>query len=212
MGVALTKSTIRQDLPLRQAPWTIREWRRQDLELLGAWPDYPFPYEGFAFSFKAMASAERDRLFQDRQERPNALVLVADHAYEPAIAYISLLRIAWTERGIGNLGMRVHPAWCDRGAGTALLRLVTRYLFQCDFESVRVDVAASNPRAIRCYQKVGFRSVGELWREARDLQDVDIGAWRYDFLRPHLRWEGEVPQLRFLLMELVSREWKVGSG
>jgi RimJ/RimL family protein N-acetyltransferase len=70
----------------------------------------------------------------------------------------------------------------------------------------RLDVAASNARAVRCYEKVGFVRTGELWRDASHLVAADLGAARYDFLRPHLRGKGSQLELRFWVMELVRHE------
>jgi ribosomal protein S18 acetylase RimI-like enzyme len=53
-----------------------------------------------------------------------------------------------------------------------------------------LDVAASNARAIRCYEKVGFVRTGEIWRDAGNLNDVDISEPRYDFIRSHIRRGG----------------------
>jgi ribosomal protein S18 acetylase RimI-like enzyme len=74
-------------------------------------------------------------------------------------------------------------------------------LFSRDFKAIHVDVAASNSRAVRCYEKVGFCRVGELWRDAVDLTGMELDAPQYDFLRPHVRLDEVPPQLRFLLME-----------
>jgi hypothetical protein len=64
-------------------------------------------------------------------------------------------------------------------------------------------VAASNTRAVSCYEKVGFKAVGEVWRDAVDLQGVDITEPRFDFLRSYLRLNEDVPKLRFTIMEIT---------
>lgn len=199
----LAKRTLLAALPLCEGQLKIRQWRREDLDLLGAWPDYAFPYQGMEFSFRGKSSLEKDQWFQARQGDPDMIVLVADHTDAPAIGYLALLRIDWQARIIGNFGLRIHPAWCDQGVGTAMLRAVTRWSFERGMAAVRVDVAASNTRAVRCYEKVGFRSVSEMWRNAADLQGVDLNTDRYGFLRPHVRLESEIHKLRFLLMEFA---------
>jgi ribosomal protein S18 acetylase RimI-like enzyme len=167
-----TKEGMLRALPLRQGDVTIRAWIRKDVDLLAGWPTYPFPYEGFEFSFAAMSATERDELFRARQEEPNMTVLVVDHAKQPAIGYIAVMLIDW-------------------GNGT------------------RLDVAASNARAIRCYEKVGFVRTGEMWRDASNLNDVDMNEPRYDFIRPHIRKHGGEVKLCFWVMELGSkRNWK----
>jgi RimJ/RimL family protein N-acetyltransferase len=201
--LTLTKRTFLAGLPLCEGHLTIRPWTRADLDLLSAWPDYDFPYQGMEFSFRGKSALEKDQWFQARQDNPEMIVLVADQAEAPAIGYLALLRIDWPARIIGNFGLRVHPAWCDQGIGTAMLRAVSRWSFEQGVAAVRVDVAASNTRAVRCYEKVGFRRSGETWRDAADLKRVDLSNERYDFVRPHVRLEDEMPRLHFLLMEFA---------
>jgi RimJ/RimL family protein N-acetyltransferase len=113
-----TKEAVLRALPVVQGDLTIRNWTRQDVDLLASWPAYPSPYEGFEFSFARMDSIARDEAFRARQEKPDATVLVVDHTRQPAIAYLALRSIDWLEGRVGNLGFRVHPVWCNRGLGT----------------------------------------------------------------------------------------------
>ncbi len=91
--VRFCKKDLLSALPLREANLTVREWTREDVNLLSAWPPYPFPYKGLEFSFRGMSVTEKDSLFRTRQEQPDLLVLVADHAEATAIGYIALTRI-----------------------------------------------------------------------------------------------------------------------
>jgi RimJ/RimL family protein N-acetyltransferase len=201
-----TKEEMHRALPLLQGDLTIREWTRQDVDLLASWPAYPFPYEGFEFSFAQMDSIARDEVFQARQENPNAIVLVVDHPRQPAIAYLALRSIDWREGRVGNLGFRVHPAWCDRGLGTSVLRRVTRWSLEQGIVLWRLDVAASNTRAVRCYERVGFVTAGRIRRQASDLCEVDLDRPRYDFIRPYVRGRDAKIELAFLVMELGSED------
>jgi RimJ/RimL family protein N-acetyltransferase len=203
MKSSLTKKKLREELPVTEGPLIIRAWTREDLDFLATWPKYPFPYEGFEFSFRTMSSAVRDKIFHERSERSNIFPLIVDDTNQLAIGYIALAKIDWTKRQVGNFGFRIHPDWVDKGIGTSVLRTVCLWLFDCGFSTIGVDVAASNARAIRCYEKVGFYEVGEIWRNAQDLKGVDIADARYDFLRPHLRLDRDVPELRFTLMEIT---------
>ena len=201
-----TKEEMLRALPVVHGDLTIREWTRRDVDLLASWPAYPFPYEEFRFSFAQMDSAERDELFRARQEKPDTIVLVVDHRRQPAIGYIALRSIDWETGTIGNLGFRVHPGWCGRGVGTSVLRCVTQWSFERGVVLWRLDVAASNTRAVRCYERVGFVPTGKIWREASDLCDVDLDAPRYDFIRPHIRRRDGKVELKFLVMELESED------
>jgi aminoglycoside 6'-N-acetyltransferase len=62
-----------------------------------------------------------------------------------------------------------------RGLGTDAVRTMARHLVRDrGHHRITIDPAAANERAIRCYEKVGFRRVGvlrEYWRDGD-------GVWR----------------------------------
>ena len=64
------------------------------------------------------------------------------------------------------LGVPYH----DRGLGTDAVRTMARYLIHdLGHHRLTIDPAAENERAIRCYEKVGFKRVGvmrEYWLDA----------------------------------------------
>jgi RimJ/RimL family protein N-acetyltransferase len=197
----LSKRRMFDSLPFQEAGFTVRHWKRSDLGELATWPSYPFPYEAYNFSFKGKTSEELGNLFHLRENNPDTIVLVFDHESHPVMGYISLREIHWVNREAGNHGFRIEPSWCGRGVGTLLLKMVSSWCFDCGLVKLRLDVAASNRRAVRCYEKVGFVKTGEFWREAEDLKEVNLDQPRYEFLHPHIRREGDIPQIRFWWME-----------
>ena len=199
-----SKKRLVGSLPLVTGGLTIRRWMRGDVDMFAEWPRYEFPYEAFDFSFRNMDSIEHDQLYRDRETRPDAIILAVDSDTCASLAYVALHRIDWTNRQVHNFGCRVHPHWCGRGIGTAVLQAVTYWLFQGGMSSVSVDVAASNARAVRCYEKLGFVKAGTVWRDAADLADKDLSTAQYAFLRPHVRMVQDLPQLCFWLMELTA--------
>jgi aminoglycoside 6'-N-acetyltransferase len=62
----------------------------------------------------------------------------------------------------------------DRGLGTDAVRTMARHLVrERGHHRLIIDPAADNERAIRCYEKVGFRRVGimrEYWRDPDGVQ------------------------------------------
>ena len=185
---------------------TIRLCTRADLDLLVSWPRYPWPYQAFAFSFRSFGLSERDAFFADRVQREDRITLVCDRGSDAAIGYIALLRIDWHGRKAGNMSLRVRPDWCSRGIGTQMLQLVSEWWFGCGMQALRLDVAATNQRAVRCYRKAGFAQAGEFWREAPDLQSVNLDDARYDFLRDHVHRSGAVPEIRFYWMRRTGED------
>ena len=187
-------------LPLAAGDLTIRRWTRGDLDHLAAWPAYPFPYEAFGFSFSKASCSERDRVFEEREGDPARITLVAVDG-DLCVGYLAVFEIDWQAGTVGNLGIRIHPESCGQGIGSLMLHAAINRGFDHGLHSFRLDVAASNPRAIRCYEKVGFRETGKLWRPAPDLKDLDLSQAQYDFLRPHVRTSATGdPELRFVMM------------
>jgi len=69
----------------------------------------------------------------------------------------------------------LDPSAQARGIGPDAIRTVARDLFErAGHHRLTVDPAADNDRAIRAYEKVGFRAVGRL----RRYQRFPDGSWR----------------------------------
>ena len=103
------------------------------------------------------------------------------------------------------MAVRLHPEYTDRGIGTEMLTLVGDWWFRNGMNKLKLDLAATNHRAIRSYFKAGFKEVGEFWREAPDLAGVDLSEPRYDFKEGNIRLEGDVPMVRFFWMEKTRK-------
>ena len=87
-----------------------------------------------------------------------------------------------------GIDITLAPTATDRGLGTDAVRTLARHLFEHDgHHRLVIDPAATNARAIRCYEKVGFRPVGIM----RQYEADGRGGWRdgllLDLLRDELR-------------------------
>lgn len=87
-----------------------------------------------------------------------------------------------------GIDVTLAPTATDRGLGTDAVRTLARHLFDHDgHHRLVIDPAAANARAIRCYEKVGFRPVGIM----RQYEQDGRGGWRdgllMDLLRDELR-------------------------
>jgi RimJ/RimL family protein N-acetyltransferase len=93
-----------------------------------------------------------------------------------------------------------EEAYRGRGYGPEAIRLLLDYGFNLlNLNSVMLGVMSFNQRAVRCYEKVGFREIGRR-REARI-----IGGQRFDgILMDILADEFESPYVRTVLSK-VSR-------
>jgi len=74
-----------------------------------------------------------------------------------------------------------------RGVGAEAIGLLARFLFeQRGHHRITIDPAADNHRAIRCYQKVGFRTVGVMRQYERGNDGQFHDGLLLDFLRDDL--------------------------
>lgn len=86
----------------------------------------------------------------------------------------------------GGLDIVLAPGYRDRGIGPEALRQAARWLIdERGHHRITIDPALANERAIRAYEKVGFRRVGvlrEYWRDPH-------GEWRDGLLMEMLAGE-----------------------
>jgi aminoglycoside 6'-N-acetyltransferase len=68
----------------------------------------------------------------------------------------------------------LHPGWHGRGIGGDAVRTLARHLFDnLGHHRIVIDPAAANERAIRSYERVGFKRVGVMRRYERGAD----GTW-----------------------------------
>ena len=85
-----------------------------------------------------------------------------------------------------GIDVTLAPTATDRGLGTDAVRTLARHLLTTEgHHRLVIDPAAANGRAIRCYEKVGFRPVGLM----RQYEADGRGGWRDGLLMDLLRSE-----------------------
>jgi dethiobiotin synthetase len=85
-----------------------------------------------------------------------------------------------------GIDIALHPGFHGRGLGAETVRTVARHLFaDRGHHRVTIDPAAANARAIRSYERIGFRPVGVLRSYERDPD----GGWRDGLLMDLLAGE-----------------------
>ena len=150
--------TTREITYLAQGPRVgIRSWhRRHDRHQIGQWPPY---IPALPWHWLASVPVPGQRL---------SYALDLDRSL---VGRISLRNVV---DGAAELGISLHPAHLGSGIGTEALGLLAQVV-RSQLAVLRLDVAAENIRAIRCYERSGFCAIGEIWR----------GEYRYlDMARP----------------------------
>ena len=87
-----------------------------------------------------------------------------------------------------GIDLFVATRWQGMGIGPEAIRLVARHLFEVrGHHRLTIDPSASNERAIRAYEKVGFRPVGIMREYERDIDGVWHDGLLMDMLASELR-------------------------
>jgi aminoglycoside 6'-N-acetyltransferase len=86
-----------------------------------------------------------------------------------------------------GIDIALHPDIHEQGIGTDAVRTLARHLFDDEgHHRVTIDPAAHNARAIRCYEKVGFRPVGIMRNYERGHDGTFHDGLLMDMLRDDL--------------------------
>ena len=112
---------------------------------------------------------------------------IRTRAEDALIGELSLEVVNWTGRdafvaiGIGE------TAYWSKGYGTDSMNVLLRFAFtEVNLKRVSLGVFAYNPRAIRSYEKVGFRHEGQLRqllnKEGRRWNNLYMGILREEWL------------------------------
>jgi aminoglycoside 6'-N-acetyltransferase len=87
-----------------------------------------------------------------------------------------------------GVDVTLHPDWHGRGLGADAVRTLARHLFEDrGHHRITIDPAAHNQRAIRSYQRVGFRPVGVMRRYERGPDGTWHDGLLMDLLPEELR-------------------------
>lgn len=185
----------------------IRPWQRPDTIAQEAWPRYDDP-------FATLWNLPRDHHLADDDgfhyvsSVPRRIWAIEDRQRR-LIGRISLRDIEHHARR-ARLGISLGAPYVGQGLGTEALILFLDYFFgQYAFLAMLLDVAAFNRRAVRCYEKLGFRHIGSDWRNAgRDASLQQLNEPRYQDLMPFFRRGARGTQVQFYEMELHRDDWR----
>ncbi len=203
--MAVNKEIMLKSLPLVESGLSIRLCSREDINRLSQWPEYHWPNNHFKFSFSGLTDTQRDSLFEQRQNDLNRITLVIDSDNQKCTGYLALLEIDWSQKVVNDMSLRIIPALCNKGIGTSILNIVSLWSFGHGIQALRLNVAAPNAAAVRCYTKAGFVKTKEFWQPDEKLANVSLDSPKYDFLLEHLRMNGKIPNIRFWQMELRKK-------
>lgn len=182
----------------------LRSWQRRDTLAYELWPRYTEP-------FNSLWNIPRSYGFDDftlNGWSSQRFVWAVDDRTGRLIGRISLREVQ-PDRSSARLGISIAQPYVSQGLGTEALRLFIDYYFtSLGFKTMRLDVAAFNTRAVRCYERLGFRYVDSEWRSAGNdpaLRLLDDP--RYSDLVPFFRRGRYETHVEFYEMILPGDAW-----
>jgi RimJ/RimL family protein N-acetyltransferase len=180
----------------------LREFVRADVDRWLEWPRHLDPLF-HAFNPPPMSVRQRDVYWANHRQSSASRQFAVDDRDGILVGKISLREIDWYARS-AVLGISFRADRLGQGLGSdAMSALLGHYFGPLGMEALFLDVAAYNERARRCYERCGFRHLGEHWGEvgpdlAGIFRDPDKEALRPLFYREH-------GLIRPLLYDMVLR-------
>ena len=159
---------------------TLRELVREDVDEMATWPRFQEPELQWA-NLELSTPRDRDAWYERSSSNLTRRRFTIFDRSGRAIGTIGLRNVD-VRYGEGTLGIIVNAGDVGRGYGGDAVGALCEYAFgQLGLRKVYLDVAESNTRAHRCYERVGFVQIGQ-HRGAEGLNYVDMVMTRE-------RWE-----------------------
>ena len=142
------------------------------------------------------AKAVKDWLDKELEKQGDTMYWFAIRAAadNQLLGDITLDVMSWNMRdAFVGLGIGPRDFW-GRGYGTEAMRLILQYAFtELNLHRVTLDVFEYNPRAIRSYEKAGFRPEGRqrgaILREGKRWDVLYMGILREEWMESSTRIE-----------------------
>jgi diamine N-acetyltransferase len=143
----------------------LRPIERDDLPRFVAWFSDPEVRRHLGI-YLPFSLAQEERWFEgllERTERQQTVLFGIETPDGTHIGNVGLHDINWKDRS-AEMGIAIgEKAYWSQGYGTDAIRTLLGVAFgEMNLHRVSLRVDADNPRAIRCYEKAGFRHDGTL--------------------------------------------------
>lgn len=196
---------VPEDVRLRGERITIRPLNRIDLDIMSAWKPFEDPLYRL-FDWPQRSPHENESWFSHLIGDKTRVYYAVENEYHDLIGRISLRDISdWSSR----LGIGFGMNYVGYGYGTEALGVFLAHYFSVlGFEQMLLDVAAINRRAIRCYERCGFKYVGSHYVYAGASDDVSfLERPEYQHLRRFFRKRGHRAWMLSYDMILEKQGW-----
>jgi aminoglycoside 6'-N-acetyltransferase len=127
---------------------------------------------------------DSDRVHREFMETDDGSVPLVIEVDDTVIGFIQFAEENDPDYRHASIDIFLDPIWHGKGLGADAIRALANHLFTVrGHHRITIDPAAHNVRAIRSYQRVGFRPVGIM----RKYERASDGAWHDGLLMDLLR-------------------------
>lgn len=167
----------------------LRAIEREDIPTFVRWFNDP-EVRHFLLMYEPMSKAKEEQWFEERLKAKDDFLFAIEAHTEHGwvhIGNLGLHNVDWKNRSATFGIVLGEKAYWGQGYGTDATRTMLGFAFrELNLHRVTLDVHDYNPRAMRCYEKAGFRHEGTkreaLFRDGR-YHDVHImSVLQHEFL------------------------------
>jgi diamine N-acetyltransferase len=141
----------------------LRSIERTDIPTFVRWFNDP-EVRQYLLMYAPMSAAMEERWFETQLETKDGFFLAIEARIEDTWLHIGnagLHRVDWKNRHATYGIVLGEKAYWGQGFGTDATHTVLRFAFdELNLHRVELEVYDFNPRAMRCYEKAGFRREG----------------------------------------------------
>jgi diamine N-acetyltransferase len=185
----------------------IRPLQRADVDAIAIWQPFTDPLLAQYNLLAHESTEERDQWFTGRTSDLTRREFAVTDISGQVVGRIGLREIDGQQ--CARLGVMIGAEFIDRGYGSeALVNFLIWYFGEGGFARIVLDVAASNPRAVHVYNKLGFRKLMDRYELVDESAVAFLDDPLYDDVRQYFRRENGQTWALFYEMELTHEEWQ----
>lgn len=158
----------------------IKKLERKHVDIMQQWGRHSDPLF-YGYNFPYMSKKQGDYWYNHKTALFVKRCFVVFNYDSQLVGYISLRNIKLFRR-TSELGIVFDPNNIEQGYGTDGLKAFLTYYFEVlKMKSLYLKVSIFNKRAQRCYEKVGFKSLGIVMEE---FEDQSLPIFQDDYFIP----------------------------
>lgn len=180
----------------------IRRWQRSDYHTMDRWPPFTDP-------LSVIWNLPDRVVVGDRNWTHDIRRTYAVQTHGGTLLGRITLRNIEPLTSTTRLGITIGSPFVSQGYGTeALDAFLQAYFTTMRFQTMVLDVASVNERAVRCYRRLGFAHAGQHWRDAGSRFLVNLDSASRQRVEPYIRQGRHTVWVQFYDMTLQREQWQ----